>query len=425
MLTSRKMRTDLVQLVQITAVLWIHVAVGGLLSEGAYLNPAATLRTGSVLTMWSVGVLFCLTTCSPPSGTRLSFPDERQVAYVLMTVVYSVGFVWFAWSYASTGVSITAATGFCIGLGVLVVDDMVDEAPMIPKEQFMLKAVVLFLSEAAVFVMLVTSDWAILDTRTTFDTQPDGTYTAILVAPVVIILLPLAMYGVREWTQRHCHNSIAELTRLAAPVALLIACATLCVIPSCPPGASCYTDIPPYPRPTPNETDHEPRRGETDPLPFSPDFHDSAYAPYRLIDYHDQAEAISNTTLPPPVYVEKDAKDALADAIGTCALYTLAACVSIPAMLKTMHRTTAGQTLDVMAPFTLALAVRHICVAGSTPVNRFALAMGVCTFSLHTAGRVLYGPPPKESGKGMQQKVRGGALYATPMGEEEAALAPV
>ena len=423
------MRMDLVQLVQTTAILWIHMAMGGLLSEGTYLSPATTLRTGSVLTVFSVAVLFCFTTCSPPSGTRLSFPDDRQVAYVLMTVVYSVGFVWFAWSYASTGVSITAATGFSIGLGVLVVDDMVDEAPLIPKEQFIVKAVVLFMSEAAVFLVLVTSDWAILDTRATFDVQPDGTYTAILIAPVVIILLPLAMYGVREWTQRHCHNAVPELTRLAAPIALLIACATLCVIPSCPPGASCYTDIPPYPRsligpnqltrPEPNDTNPV-----ADSLPFSPDFHDSAYAPYRLIDYHDQAEALSNITLPPPVYVEKDARDALADWIGTGALYTLAACVSIPAMLKTMHRTVAGQTLDVMLPFTLALTVRHVCVAGSSPVNRFALAMGICAFSLHMVARVLYGPPPKESGRGVQ-KVRGGVLYATPMGEEEAPLAPV
>ena len=151
-------------------------------------------------------------------------------------------------------------------------------------------------------------------------------------------------------------------------------------------------------------------------------------------DQHDAARAlrcipcapyrtISNTTLPPLVYVEKDARDALADAIGTCALYTLAACVSIPAMLKTMHRTVAGQTLDVMLPFTLALTVRHICVAGSSPVNRFALAMGICAFSLYMVARVLYGPPPKESGRGVQ-KVRGGVLYATPMGEEEAPLAP-
>ena len=241
-------------------------------------------------------------------------------------------------------------------------------------EHILIDALTLGLSQVSICLILVTSSWAVYDVHHTTDHLHLGLMVACTIVAVPIVILPLVLYTVREHTRRHRCYSIQDLLHMGAPLAGVISVCILCTFPVDDLDSNPVTDFEnAYP------TDAYPPAGypaDTYPPGAYPL---AVYPSYTGFDYHNPE---ANNTLPPPMYIEKETSDSVAETVVTAILFLASTFVTIPALYRTVDLVFSHRVLDVMVCTVLALTVKHVVIAGSTTYNQIALAGAVTALLL-------------------------------------------
>ena len=354
----------------------LHVVAGYFLGNMQYLDPVSSLRLGASVTLFISAALFIHSFCTADETESQRRIRARTRGVLLETssvlFVYGLGLFLYIFSYASTAASLTSFTGYAIGLSVLVVEDIMIEAPSMSTEVFAASALTLMLGETAVFLILISSEWALYDIQQTTTQTPHGFLVAALVVATPIVMLPLVTFKVREYASRHKAYSVLELLRLAAPFASVLSVCVLCTLPNSYPTEGSNDGSPAlvqevYPTP--------PRLEPT--LAGGTQAESEAYAGF---DYHNQdgrdATAANNTPYH-PLYVERAATNSMLETFTVLAVLTITTCVTVPTAHKTLSLILSYSTVDVIVYSVVAMSLKHISITGDTMANRFAIGISV------------------------------------------------
>ena len=356
----------------------LHVVAGYFLGHMQYLDPVSSLRLGASVTIFISAALFIHSFCTADETESQRRIRVRTRGVLLETssvlFVYGLGLFLYIFSYASTAASLTSFTGYAIGLSVLVVEDIMIEAPSMSTEVFAASALTLVLGETAVFLILISSEWALYDIQQTTTQTPHGFLVAALVVATPIVMLPLVTFKVREYASRHKAYSVLELLRLAAPFASVLSVCVLCALHHSHPQEGATDHSPALIQEVyPTQPRLEPTLGVTS----GTQAESEAYAGF---DYHNQDgldTTVANSTPYHPLYVERAANNFMLETFATMAVLTITTCVTVPTAHKTLSLILSYSTIDVIVYSVVAESLKHISVTGDSLANRFAIGISV------------------------------------------------
>jgi hypothetical protein len=364
----------------------LHIVAGFFLGNMQYLDPVSSLRVGASVAIFISGALLVHSFCTSGDTETQRRTRVRTRGMLLETssilFVYGLGIFLYIFAYASTAASLTSFTGYAIGLSVLVVEDIMVEAQSMSTEVFAASALTLVLGETAVFLILISSEWALYDIQQTTTQTPHGFIVAALVVATPIVMLPLVTFKVREYASRHKAYSVLELLRLAAPFATVLSVCLLFTFPAPHATESQYDDSPPqvqevYPPPP----TLEPTLG----VASGTQAESETYAGF---DYHNQPDPHkkdANYTPYLPLYVERAANNSMLETFTVLAVLTITTCVTVPTAHKTLSLILSYNTIDVIVCSVLAMSLKHILITGDTLANRFAVGISVTALFIRVA----------------------------------------
>ena len=376
------MRAELITLRNTFLACVAHVVMGCVRTQGVYLGPIACLRDGAYLSVYvSVGLcLYCM--CHP--DTRAPTGRALPSTYTPLLYAYGMGFFMFVFAYASSGVGLTAATGYTVGLCVLVVDDIATREQSMSTEQVAVNLLTMGLSLTSICLVLVASDWAVYDVYHTVDWNVNGVLAAIVTVCTPIVGLPLIVYCVREHAQRHKTYFTRDMLCMGAPLMGILGVCILCAFPSDDTSVQAQMARLDLNNAYPGDV-NPPAGYSRDDYPATA-YPADAYPAYVGFDYHNPG---ANNTLPPPMYAEKAATVTAGGVIAALLLLMASAGAAAPALYLTTDLFMSHQTTPVMVCVAAALAAKHLATAGDTLYNRFALAGAMMALLLEGVSVVM------------------------------------
>ena len=363
----------------------LHIVAGFFLGDMRYLDPVSSLRVGASVAIFISAALLVHSFCTAGDTESQRRTRIRTRGMLLETssilFVYGLGLFLYIFSYASTAASLTSFTGYAIGLSVLVVEDIMIEAQSMSTEVFAASALTLVLGETAVFLILISSEWALYEIQQTTTQTPHGFLVAALVVATPIVMLPLVTFKVREYASRHKAYSVLELLRLAAPFATVLSICILFMFPASHVEAQ-YNDPPTLVQEVyPSPATLEPTLG----VASGTQAESETYAGFDYHNQQDQNRQNANYTSYHPLYVEHAANNSMLETFTVLAVLTITTCVTVPAAYKTLSLILSYNTIDVIVCSVLAMSLKHILMSGDTLANRFAIGISVTALCIRVA----------------------------------------